>query len=305
MRDAFIARLCQHAKEDPSIFLITGDLGFKVLDEYQANFPKQFLNAGVAEQNMTGIATGLALSGKKVFTYSIANFVSIRCLEQIRNDVLYHDANVNIVCIGGGFSYGSLGMSHHATEDIGILRTFPNLEIVVPCSLWEAREATTAIANSPCPSYLRIDKSHVEEDPNERFILGKARILREGTDISIIGAGGILAEAIEAAKELEKSGISTRILSMHTIKPIDKEAIFNAAKETKGIISLEEHTVEGGLGSIIAETLLEAGVNPQIFHRIGLRDGFSSIVGSQSYLRKRYHMDSATIVKVIKEKLKC
>ena len=305
MRDTFIARLLEHAKEDPSVYLITGDLGFRVLDEFKETLPKQFLNAGVAEQNMTGIATGLAMSGRTVFTYSIANFVSLRCLEQIRNDALYHEANVNLVCIGGGFSYGSLGMSHHATEDIGILRTFPNIDIVVPCSLWEAREATTAITTSPRASYLRIDKSHVEEDPNETFVLGKARVLKEGTDITIIGAGGILAEAITAAEELEKAGVSVRVVSMHTIKPLDTEAIFNAARETKGIISLEEHTVDGGLGSAIAETLLEAGVSPQIFHRIGLRDGFSSIVGSQFYLRKRYKMDSTAIVDVIKEKLEC
>ncbi|MEZ4753469.1 MAG: transketolase C-terminal domain-containing protein [Bdellovibrionota bacterium] len=303
MRDTFIAKLSEHAELDPNIYLITGDLGFKVLDDFQEKFPKQFLNVGVAEQNMTGIATGLAMSGRTVFTYSIANFVSLRCLEQIRNDALYHEANVNFVCIGGGFSYGSLGMSHHATEDIGILRTFPNLDIVVPCSLWEASQATSALATSAKSSYLRIDKSHVEEDPSDTFTLGKARILRAGTDITIIGAGGILAEALIAAEELEKTRISVRVVSMHTIKPLDTETIFNAATETGGIISLEEHTVAAGLGSAIAETLLEAGVIPKVFHRIGLRDGFSSIVGSQFYLRKRYKMDSTAIIATIKEKL--
>ena len=303
MRDTFIDKLAEHARDNPKIHLITGDLGFKVLDNYRAELPKQFLNAGVAEQNMTGLATGLALSGRIVFTYSIGNFVSLRCLEQIRNDVLYHEANVNMVCIGGGFSYGPLGMSHHATEDIGILRTQPDITIVAPCSLWEARQATSAIVDKPGPSYLRIDKSAVEESPNEEFVLGKARTLREGTDFSVIGYGGVLAEALVAAEELAKIGISLRVISMHTIKPLDTETITNAANETGGVITLEEHTINGGLGGAVAEHLVESGNMPKAFYRMGLRDSFSSIVGSQFYLRKRYNLDSNSIVEKVKELL--
>ena len=146
MRDCFIERLGQMAEKDPRIMLITGDLGFGVLDDYRRRFPSQFINAGVAEQNMTGIATGLALEGYTVYTYSIANFVFMRCLEQIRNDAAYHDCNVNVVSVGGGFSYGALGISHHATEDLAIMRALPGLTVVSPGDDWEAAEATDAVA---------------------------------------------------------------------------------------------------------------------------------------------------------------
>src|SRR3990170_3459063 len=159
MRDAFIDRLSAMACRDPRVMLITGDLGFGVFDSYRQRFPAQFINAGVAEQNMTGIATGLALEGHIVYTYSIANFVFMRCLEQIRNDAAYHDCNVNVVAIGGGFSYGALGISHHATEDLAIMRAVPGVTVVAPGDDWEASEATAAVATSPGASYLRLDRS--------------------------------------------------------------------------------------------------------------------------------------------------
>lgn len=204
--------------------LITGDLGFGVLDEFRKRFPKQFINAGVAEQNMTGIATGLALEGHIVFTYSIANFPTLRCLEQIRNDACYHDANVKIVAIGGGFSYGSLGISHHATEDLAIMRALPNIAVMSPCGFWETVKATEAIVKHPGTCYLRLDKSAGNDTPikdGEKFRLGKARILQEGSDCTIIVTGGILGEVWKANEFLKKEGISARILSMHTLKPLD------------------------------------------------------------------------------------
>ena len=155
MRDCFIEELSRMAETDPRIMLITGDLGFCVLDKYRERFPNQFINAGVAEQNMAGLACGLALEGYVVFTYSIANFVFMRCLEQLRNDAAYHDCNVNVVCIGGGFSYGALGISHHATEDLSIMRSLPGVEVVSPCDLWETKEATKAIAARKGVAYLR------------------------------------------------------------------------------------------------------------------------------------------------------
>src|SRR6185436_4753277 len=181
MRDSFTARLEQLAAADPRIFLITGDLGFGVLDSFEKKFPRQFLNAGVAEQNMTGLATGLAIEGRTVFTYSIANFPTLRCLEQIRNDASYHDANVKIVAIGGGFSYGPLGMSHHATEDIAIMRSLP-ITVVAPGCDWEAAEATSAVAAAKGTCYLRLDKSGAEDTqhPGEEFVLGRSRMVRAG-----------------------------------------------------------------------------------------------------------------------------
>lgn len=305
MRDTFIERLSRMADQDHRIMLITGDLGFHVLDAYRQRFPNQFINAGVAEQNMTGLATGLALEGHIVYTYSIANFVFMRCLEQIRNDASYHDCNVNVVAVGGGFSYGALGISHHATEDLAIMRSIPGVTVVSPGDDWEASEATTAVARAPGVSYLRLDKS--PEETSQRadapFQLGSARCLREGSDVTLAATGGILSEALAAADELDGQGIQARVLSVHTLKPLDCAAFVRAAEQTAGIVTIEEHTVDGGLGGAVAEALLEMGVVPGFFHRIGLRQGFSSIVGSQAYLRARYGMDRHAIVAKVQERL--
>jgi transketolase len=297
VRDTFIASLSTLAARDPRVFLITGDLGFSVLDAYARERPKQFLNVGVAEQNMTGVATGLALDGRIVFTYSIANFSTLRPLEQIRNDAAYHEANVNVVAVGGGFSYGALGFSHHATEDLAILRALPGLTVVAPGDDWETQCVVPALAECPGTTYLRLDKSSAgwTQRPGEQFVLGKARTLREGDALTIVAAGGILGIVLEVADRLRQESINCRVLSMHTVKPIDAEALLAAARETGGILSVEEHTVHGGLGGAIAETLLDAGVPPRRFQRIGLRVGFSTIVGSQDYLRAAHDMDGQSI----------
>lgn len=302
MRDSFVRRLCELASRDPRIMLITGDLGFGVLDEYAKRFPRQFLNAGVAEQNMTGVATGLALHGRIVFTYSIGNFPTLRCLEQVRNDAAYHEANVKIVAIGGGFAYGALGMSHHATEDLAILRAIPGITVVSPGCLWEAEEATDALVRTPGVCYLRLDKSSAGRTnrEGERFELGKIRTLREGEDITLAATGGILGVALAAADRLAAEGIQARVMSVHTLRPFDTETLFRACRETGGIVTVEEHVVDGGLGGLVAETCLEAGVIPRAFFRIGLRAGFSSIVGSQDYLRERYGMDSDAIIDAVR-----
>lgn len=299
MRDTFVRILEGLAEADSRLFLITGDLGFRVLDGFARNRPHQFLNAGVAEQNMTGLATGLALEGRIVFTYSIANFPVLRCLEQIRNDAAYHEANVKVVAIGGGFSYGALGMSHHATEDLAILRAIPGITVVAPGCLWEVEGATEALTRTQGVCYLRLDKSSAGRTnrEGERFTLGAIRTLREGSDVTLAATGGILGVALEAAERLAGTGISTRVLSVHTLRPFDAEAVFRACRETGGLITIEEHVVAGGLGGLVSESCMESGVMPRSFHRIGLRAGFSSIVGSQGYLRKCYGMDADTIVK--------
>lgn len=297
MRDAFINRFTRLAAGNPRLFLITGDLGFGVLTKFAAERPNQFLNAGVAESNMTGIATGLALEGRIVFTYSIANFPTVRCLEQVRNDAAYHQANVKIVAIGGGFSYGVLGMSHHATEDLAILRAIPGITVVSPGCLWEVEEATEALASTPGTCYLRLDKSNAgrTDRPREHFQLGKIRSVRSGSDVTLLATGGILGATLQAADLLAADGVKARVLSVHTIRPFDAETVFQACRETAGIITVEEHVVDGGLGGLVAETCLEGGVLPRAFHRIGLRAGFPSVVGSQEYLRARYGMDPVTI----------
>ena len=247
MRDAFIRSLSEAAQTHPQLMLITGDLGFGVLADFASRFPKQFLNAGVAEQNMTAMACGLALEGHKVFTYSIANFSTLRCLEQLRNDVCYHKADVTAVSVGGGFSYGQLGMSHFATEDIAILRALPGITVSAPTGIWEAEEATKAIIAKGGPAYLRLDKGFARSDarPDELFVMGKSRCLREGTDVCFIATGAVLLEAQKAADILAEDSISARVISMHTIKPLDSAAVIDAALTCGGIITVEEHNVLG------------------------------------------------------------
>jgi transketolase len=296
VRDQFIRRLSALAADDPRLMLLTADLGFGVLTDFAKRFPRQFLNVGVAEQNMTGLATGLALEGRVVFTYSIANFPTLRCLEQVRNDAAYHEANVKITAIGGGFSYGALGMSHHATEDLAILRSLP-ITVVAPGCDWEATEATTAIARQPGTCYLRLDRSSVAstQRPGETFELGKARVLRDGTDLTIIAVGGILGAALEAADRLSAQGVEARVMSIHTLRPFDRAAVVDASRATGGILTVEEHTIHGGLGSAVAEACLDGGAAPRTFYRVGLREGFTTHVGSQEYLRRQYGIDSSAI----------
>ena len=302
MRDVFIQRLTEVAESNPRVLLITGDLGFNVLNAFAERFPRQYLNAGVAEQNMTGLATGLAMEGRVVFTYSIANFPTLRCLEQIRNDACYHAANVKVVAIGGGFSYGALGVSHHATEDLSILRSLPELTVVAPGDDWEAAEATSALVTAPGTCYLRLDRSSAPATnrPDEQFQLGRGRVIRQGEDMTLMAVGGILGIALEAAERLVGEGIECRVVSMHTVKPLDREAILAACRETGGIVTIEEHTIDGGLGGAVAEVCLDAGVFPQTFHRVGLRAGFSSIVGDQEFLRSQYGMDARAIIAAVR-----
>ena len=202
--------------------------------------PKQFVNAGVAEQNMTGMAVGMALSGKIVFTYSIANFPTLRCLEQVRNDVCYHQADVKVVSVGGGFAYGSMGATHFATEDLGVMRMLPNLLVVAPGDPVETRHATRAVIERPGPCYLRLGKAGepVVHKGEIDFELGKAIRVRDGGDVTLISTGGMLHNTVAAAVKLDAQGIHARVLSMHTLKPLDIEAVRAAAVDTGAILPL-------------------------------------------------------------------
>ena len=265
MRDAFLEKLTELASQDKDIVLLTGDLGFNVFEDFESRFPGQYFNVGVAEQNMTGLAAGLALKGKKVITYSIANFPTLRCLEQIRNDACYHDLNITIVASGGGFSYGSLGMSHHATEDLAILRALPDICLVAPATNWEAGEATKALINYDGVGYLRLDKTVADDNNNFSFTLGQSIRYKKGDDITILSTGGILRDVLHATKLLKDSGINAGAVNIHTIKPIDKNLIISVANETGGIITVEEHNLDGGLGSAVAEVCMDTGIKPKVF----------------------------------------
>jgi transketolase len=301
MRTAFINALINRAREDGRIFLLVGDLGYSVVEPFAQEFPHRFVNAGVAEQNMTGVATGLALCGKIVFTYSIANFPTLRCLEQIRNDVCYHNANVKIVAVGGGLSYGAQGMTHHATEDLATMRALPNMTVVAPGDPVETALATQAIVEWPGPCYLRLGKAGepIVHETTPKFQIGKAVMVRKGNDVTLISSGGMLYNTVQAAEQLARQGIKARVLSMHTLKPLDAEAVLTAAQETGGIMSIEEHSIIGGLGSAVAEVLAESSNSHIAFKRMGIRDAFCTQVGSQEHLREINGLSVEGIVKAV------
>jgi transketolase len=289
MRTAFIETLCELAQHDDRIWLITADLGYSVLERFADRFPDRYVNVGVAEQNMTGVAAGLARCGKIAFTYSIANFPTLRCLEQVRNDVCYHESSVKVVAVGGGFAYGSLGYTHHGVEDLGIMRTLPNMAVIAPGDPVEARLATRAVAERRGPCYLRLGKANepVVHAHEPAFRIGTALTVRPGRDVTLISTGGMLHEVMATAARLAAEGIDARVLSMHTVKPLDSDAVVSAARETAAIVTAEEHSVTGGLGSAVAEVLAESGLPSVRFRRFGVPDRISLEVGSQPHLRRQ------------------
>jgi transketolase len=305
MRGAFFRALVDLAEREPRVTLIVGDLGFGVVEEFVRRFPDRFLNAGVAEQNMTGIAAGMALSGKIVFTYSIANFPILRCLEQVRNDVCYHNADVKIVAIGGGLAYGSLGMTHHATEDLAIMRSLPRIAVIAPGDPIEAEAATRAVAAHPGPCYLRLGRAG-ESNVHARqisFRIGKAIQICDGKDLTLISTGGMLETAARVSELLQRNGVGARLLSMHTVKPLDADAVLEAARATGAIFTLEEHSVIGGLGSAVAEILAENRESLITFKRLGLSTDFSSVIGTQEYLRAHHGLSVESLAATIRSTL--
>ena len=294
------------AKENKNIELLTGDLGFGVLKPFWEQCPDQFTNAGIAEQNMTSVAAGMALSGKTVFTYSIGNFPTLRCLEQIRNDCAYHNANVKVVCVGGGFVYGSLGMSHHATEDIAIMRALPDVVVMAPGDLVEAEEATKAIANYPGTCYLRLGRGGEKRihEKLENFQIGKAIKIHDGEKVAIFSAGAIFEEVQGAYDLLCAQGLNPVVYTFPTVKPIDKEVIARCAKDCELIVTCEEHNVVGGFGSAVAEVMAELDSRNARLLRIGMEDAYCTKVGSQAYLRKEYGISAEGIAEKIKGAVK-
>lgn len=303
MRNTFVKTLFDIAKNDKNVYIITGDLGFGVLKPFFEDLPDQIINAGISEQNMTSVAAGLALQGKTVFTYSIGNFPTLRCIEQIRNDCAYHDANVKVVCVGGGFVYGSLGMSHHATEDIAVMRSLPNVTVFAPGDLVEAEEVTKTAYKTPGTCYIRLGRGGEKRihDKIDDFTLGKAIEIQKGNKVAVLSSGAIFDEVKDALSELSESSILPSVYTFPTVKPIDKDAIVKLATTHETIITVEEHNLSGGFGSAVAEVLAEIGGMKAKLIRIGLEDKYSCIVGSQKYLRKEYSIDSQTIVKKVKE----
>lgn len=297
MRDAFVRALMREAEVNRRLVLITGDLGFGVLKPFWEKYPDQFINAGIAEQSMAGMASGLAATGRTVIIYSIGNFPTLRCLEQIRNDCAYHDRDVKIVCVGGGFVYGSLGMSHHATEDLAVMRALPGVTCFAPGDPAETEAVTQVMLHTPGTCYLRLgrgNETRVHERPVEGWMIPKAIPVLPGDDTVIMTTGGMLPEAVKAAGLLKEKGISAGVISFPCVKPLDVEMIREIARKYRLAVTVEEHNIAGGFGSAVCEVM--AGMNDRcVIRRIGLDDTYSTVVGSQQYLRKVYGMDAEAI----------
>jgi transketolase len=251
------------------------------------------VEVGIAEQNLVGVAAGLAAAGKKVFAVSPACFLTARSLEQIKNDLCYSDRPVKAVGISAGVSYGALGTTHHSLHDYAVLRAIHNIVIVAPADNFETREAVRAAAQLPKPVYLRFGKKRMRHLPrvDSGFELGRASLIREGTDLSFLACGETVAPAYEAAELLAKEGIQCRVLSVHTVKPLDEKAVLNAATETGGVITVEEHSVNGGLGEACAGLLLQADVHTG-FKIAGFPDDHT-VSGSQEEIFQHYGLDGA------------
>ncbi len=297
MRDAFARVLEQEMEQNERIVLITGDLGFGVLRRIHERFPNRLINAGIAEQSMVSMAAGLASTGRTVLVYSIGNFPVLRPLEQIRNDCVYHNADVKIVCVGGGFVYGSLGMSHHATEDMAIMRAIPGITCYTPGDPAETEAMTHDMIWRKGTCYLRLGRGGepaVHDGPVKGWTFPKAITLRGGKDIAILSAGGILTQAVDAAERLAAKGISARVVSFPCLKPLDEDTVKKLLHTFRKIVTVEEHTIIGGFGSAVCELAAETGTGCRV-KRIGLEDCFTAVVGDRQYLREVYGMDEKTI----------
>jgi transketolase len=265
LRTTFVQTLSEIADQDPDLWLLCGDLGFSVLEHFASRHPDRYLNAGVAEQNLAGMAAGLALSGKTVFIYSIGNFPTFRCLEQLRNDVCHHGADVKVVSVGAGFAYGSQGYTHHAIEDVAIMSALPGMEVFVPCDPVEVELATRIVAASGKPSYLRLSRAgeprlHATAPSDLR----KIAFLREGNDVTIMAAGAIVSLCLEAAQALARESIDAAVVSVPCLKPLDQVSIERLAGSGRPIVTVEEHILRGGLHSAVACALAATSPRPPV-----------------------------------------
>lgn len=292
MRNAFISTLTELAQEDERIVLLTGDLGYKIFDDFQEKFPKRFYNVGIAEANMIGMAAGLAHSGLKPYCYSIVPFATLRCLEQIRDDVCYNNKDVKIIGYGAGYTYGHNGPTHHGIDDIGALRSIPDIVICSPASTEETSMVLRSTFEDNDPTYIRLGRAY---DKNG---MDHAYNFKESSDVVIVSTGNIISVADEVKEKLVNQNIKCVVVSMPFIKPFDGDGMDYILQRTNCIVSLEEHNIVGGFGSSVAEYLSEARVNIK-FRRFGIMDLFYHQSGDQAYLRNLAGLSADVIVKGI------
>ena len=303
MRDAFIRSIYKATKQNNNVLCLVGDIGAYLLRNYIKDFPENFYNLGAAEANMIGVAAGLAMSGKIPFVYTITTFVTVRCYEQIKDDVCYNNANVKLVGIGSGVSYGTMGSTHHSLEDIAVMRALPNMVIFSPSDPLEVEETIFAAMKYIGPTYIRLTLVSKPLDYDRgSFQIGRARMVKKGRDVAIIATGDMVAIALEAAKMLEKHKIDCHVVNMHTIKPIDEALVKKLSRECKAIISIEEHSTIGGLGSAIASVLSQYSKSKALFKIMGFDDVFCKEYSKDKLkILQKYGLSAHHVVQAIRK----
>lgn len=304
MRNAFADEIFKLAENDPRIVLLAGDIGNRLFDSFKAKFPDRFYNCGVAEANMASMAAGLAMCGLRPVTYTIAPFNTTRCLEQIRDDICYHNVPVLIVGTGAGLSYASLGCTHHSCEDISFLKSIPNMTVLCPGDAMELRSLLQCSFKWEGPMYMRIGKKGepVIYPSLPEVTIGKASIIQKGKDICLISTGNMLQVTLDAAKILDASGYKSEVISMHTVKPLDIELLEEVSGKFPLLVSLEEHSLIGGLGSFIAEWIVDQNISTTLL-RFGTQDFFPHPIGSQNYVRELFGLTPEAIANRIIKKI--
>jgi len=308
MRNTFVQTLIKLAREDKRVIVITPDLGFSVLEEFEEKFPNRFFNVGIAESNAVGIAAGMALSGKVVYIYSIIPFVTMRPFEQIRMDCAYMNTNVRLVGVGAGLTYGAQGATHHSVEDVAIMRALPNMTVLTPSDPYEVEQLTLQSLTYNGPIYMRLSKrgEPIISSNKAQIELGKFNYIsrHNKSNVVIFFMSNASDIGIKVKDSLKLIGIEVNLISTHSIKPFDYQELENILKQKKYIFTIEEHSKIGGLGSVVAEYIAESKYFP-IFKRFGLPDEYSHYVGGQSYIRTKLGFNedviSDEIAKIYKE----
>jgi len=307
MRKTLVRTIFSLLEKDPGVVLVTADLGYSVFEPLAAQKPGNIINVGIAEANMIGVSSGLALCGKRPIAYSITPFIAIRDLEQVRVDVCYHNQPVIMVGAGAGLCYGSLGPTHHGTEDIALMRAMPNIAVLAPCDPHELEALLLQAYSRAGPAYIRIGRATepaVYTDEKKPAVqLGKGIVVKEyGQGFALIACGNMVHVGLQALEKLHQQGIDGKLVSMHTIKPLDAALVASLAA-TSPIATLEEHTIIGGLGSAVAESLADQGIRAPLL-RIAIPDTFQKKVGTHDFLRKQNRIDPDSVASRISELIK-
>ncbi|MCE7997277.1 MAG: transketolase [Rhodobiaceae bacterium] len=306
MRNAFADELTKLGDTNPELVMLSGDIGNRLFDKFKAAHPERFYNCGVAEANMIGVAAGMAMSGYRPVAYTITPFVTTRCLEQIRVDVCYHEVPVTIVAVGAGLAYAGLGPTHHACEDISFLRSLPNMSVICPGDAWEVRAALRATMDQDKPVYIRMGKKGepvVHDGVPADFAIGKALTIRKGEDVALLSTGNMLPEALATADLLATKGISSKVVSFHTVKPLDEACLEEAFSSFKLVATMEEHSLIGGLGAAVAEWLADRGMPTEKLTRFATPDDFFRLSGEQDFAREQLNLTAPQMSQQLADKL--